>query len=414
MLFMFGRHGKMLVLFALIGFSFIAVFLLWKEGLLRSTASFALAALLIAAALLTRALMLPHKTYDYIDYLYKWVEYFRENGGLQALDAEIGNYNIPYLVILALFSYLDVSDLYLIKLLSIFFDIVLAYFAMRTVSLFTDSRAKSFAVFFTTLLLPAVVLNGAYWGQCDSIYAAFVLAAIFFALDKRPVLSVASAALAFSFKLQAVFFLPLYAVMLITGKLKIRHLLIFPAVYIAAVSPALIAGRSFFSTVALYFSQLDTVGSGLNYNSPSVFSFFSTVSDTALWSAVGISAALLLIAAACMFALFRRNRVTSLQLMQISLLFVIGIPFLLPHMHDRYFFMADILSVCYAFISRRRFSFPVLVSFASLLGYHAYLRMRYLLPMWYGASALVIVLLILIADLFFHTGTGGRKQEINC
>ena len=83
-------------------------------------------------------------------------------------------------------------------------------------------------------------------------------------------------------------------------------------------------------------------------------------------------------------------------------------------MHDRYFFLADVLSLCYAFILRRRFSFPVLVSFASLLGYYAYFRMRYLLPMWYGGGALVIVLLILIADLFFQTGTEGKKQEINC
>ena len=41
---------------------------------------------------------------------------------------------------------------------------------------------------------------------------------------------------------------------------------------------------------------------------------------------------------------------------------------------------------------------PVLCEFASLLGYHAYLRMRYLLPMSYGAVALVLVLL---AAVFF-------------
>ena len=36
---------------------------------------------------------------------------------------------------------------------------------------------------------------------------------------------------------------------------------------------------------------------------------------------------------------------------------------------------------------------PILCEFASLLGYHAYLKGRYLLPMSYGAAALAIVLI---------------------
>jgi hypothetical protein len=44
---------------------------------------------------------------------------------------------------------------------------------------------------------------------------------------------------------------------------------------------------------------------------------------------------------------------------------------------------------------------PVLVSFASLLGYHAYLKMRYFLPMSFGAVALLFVLLVLFFDLVF-------------
>ena len=398
----------MLVPFAFIILGLVALFLIWREGLLRSPLSFALAAALLAAALLPRALMLPHETADYTDFLSKWTEFFRENGGLRALDTEVGNYNIPYLVILALFSYLDISDLYLIKLLSIFFDVILSYFVMRIVSYFTDSRSKSLISFFIVLFLPTVILNGAYWGQCDSIYTAFAVAAVYFSLEDRPYLSIAAASLALAFKLQAVFILPLYAVMLITGKIRFRHLFVFPAVYVAAVSPALIAGRPLMGTVTLYFSQMGTVGSGLNYNSPSVFAFIQPGTDQALWSSIGISAALLLVAAVCAFALYRRNSFSSLQLLTASLLFAVGIPFLLPHMHERYFFMADVLTICYAFCVRRRFPVPVLVSFASLLGYHAYLKMRYLLPMWYGAASLFIVLIVLIFDLF-HKADPGYK-----
>ena len=45
----------------------------------------------------------------------------------------------------------------------------------------------------------------------------------------------------------------------------------------------------------------------------------------------------------------------------------------------------------------------LLCEFASLLGYHAYLRMRYLLPMADGALALIAALAILTAALVMET-----------
>ena len=67
-------------------------------------------------------------------------------------------------------------------------------------------------------------------------------------------------------------------------------------------------------------------------------------------------------------------------------------------MHDRYFFAADMLTLLLAVAAPEYLLLPVLCEFASLLGYHAYLRMRYLLPMSYGAVALALVLL---AAVFF-------------
>ena len=101
----------------------------------------------------------------------------------------IGNYNIPYLYFLAFFSYLPVKDLYLIKSLSIFFDIILAYSVCMTVSLFCNNRWLRICSFFAVLLWPTVILNGAYWGQCDSIYTSLALLGIYCALSDRPVRS---------------------------------------------------------------------------------------------------------------------------------------------------------------------------------------------------------------------------------
>ena len=48
------------------------------------------------------------------------------------------------------------------------------------------------------------------------------------------------------------------------------------------------------------------------------------------------------------------------------------------------------MSLLLAFLSPALLPLPFLCSFASLLGYHAYLRMRYLLPMRYGTVALCL------------------------
>ena len=80
-------------------------------------------------------------------------------------------------------------------------------------------------------------------------------------------------------------------------------------------------------------------------------------------------------------------------------LLVVAIPFFLPHMHDRYFFAADALTLALAAAWPQLVLPAVLCEFASLLGYHAYLRMRYLLPMADGALALIAALVILAAVL---------------
>lgn len=114
---------------------------------------------------------------------------------------------------------------------------------MSLTGLYTASRAKRLTAFFGVLFLPTVVLNGAYWGQCDSIYAAFALLGIYFALSRAPGgPGMACIAVSFAFKLQAVFIMPIFVVLLITGRVNIRHFFIFPAVYILLMLPAVAAG----------------------------------------------------------------------------------------------------------------------------------------------------------------------------
>lgn len=372
----------------------MALLLLYFDGLLKKPVQVLACAGLVAAAFVLRALFFSYETLDYQDFLARWVQYFRDNGGFAALKDSVGNYNVPYLYFLALFSYVDIYDLYLIKLLSTFFDVLLAFGAMRLTGLFTRSRARLLFVYFAVLFWPTVVLNSAVWGQCDSIYVALGLLAVYWAMDGRPVLGMAAMAASFAFKLQAVFIMPVFVLLLIARRVKLWHFLVFPAVYMLLMLPAVFAGRPVLDTITLYFDQMGTVGSALNYNSPSVYAFARSVADEALASRLGIAAAFALMLAVFGWFWWRRGSITNWALLGGALLLVVGIPFLLPHMHDRYFFCADILSLVFAVAAPVYFFLPLLCEFASLLGYHAYLKMRYLLQMHYGAGALAIVIVI--------------------
>ena len=389
-----------------------ALWLLRREGYLEKRGWAVTSLLLLFAAFAIRAVCFNYETLDYQNFLSRWVDFFRENGGFGALGKPVGNYNIPYLYFLALFSYDGGNDLYYIKLLSVFFDVVLAYASMKLVSRFKANRFARLGSFFAILFLPTVILNGALWGQCDSIYVALALLGIYLALDDRPVLSMVCMALSFGFKLQAVFIMPVYAVLWMYGKFNWKHFLVFPLTYVLLVLPAVLFGRPFMETLTLYFSQAGSIGDGLNYNSPSVFAVFRDVQNTALASKLGVFAAFALVLALLAFAFAKRAELSDRAVLGVALLFAIGIPFLLPHMHERYFFAADILTVILAFSAALQFSpAALLVQFASLLGYYAYLKMRYLLPMRYGSAALIMAFAISL--IYFILGFVGKNIKNN-
>lgn len=376
-----------------------ALYIPWRAGLIKNFGYLAITAFTLCLAFSLRVFYFDFRSGDYNDFLVHWVEYFRQNGGFAGLAQSVGNYNLPYLYFLALFSYIDINDLYLIKLLSVAFDVVLAFAVMKLTELFTDSPARRLAAFLITLLLPTVIINGAKWGQCDSIYTAFAALALWLVLADRPKASMVCMALSFGFKLQAVFIMPVYLVMLFAKKIRIRDLFVFPLAYVVLILPALIAGRPIADAFLLYYNQAETVGSGLNYNSPSIFSMISGSINAPAASAAGIAATFTFLFLIFLWTWHRRQNLTNEALLYTALLIVVGVPFLLPHMHDRYFFMSDVLTLLPAVLYAGALPIPLLASFASIICYYSYFNLQYICPLRWGAFALIGVILILAMHL---------------
>ena len=362
--------------------------LLLREGVADTRPRRITAAVLLTGAFALRFAVLDYETLDYQNFLTVWVDFFRRSGGIRAIGTPVGNYNIPYLFFLALCSYLDFPDLYLIKMFSVAFDVVLSWGCMKLVRHFDRRQNVALAAFLGALWLPTVFLNGALWGQCDVIYVSLAVVSLWAAFSGRSRLSLAMIALSFAFKLQAIFFCPVFLVLLVHKRIPWRQLWIVPATYVAAVSPAIIAGRDFLETVLLYFTQTDSIGTGLNYNSSSVYAFYRGGGNEAALARLGLGAAFIF-CGLLLWGLCRRKSVDDRTLLAAFTLCVICVPLLLPHMHDRYFFGADVMSLVLSLTALPLLPIVPLCSFASLLGYHAYLKMKFFLPMKYGAEALI-------------------------
>lgn len=361
-----------------------------------------LALLPVGLALLLRTLLLDHVTDDYVTFLSDWAAFFRENGGWAAVALPKGNYTAPYLYFLAAISYLPFYDLYLIKLFSILFDVILAWGGCRLVqALVPGDRYRGAATFCLLLLLPTVILNASAWAQCDAIYAALCLHGLAAGLEGRPRSSAFLAGLAFACKLQTVFLLPVWAVLWMSRRTRFRHLLWFPAACVLSVLPALALGKPLADVLGVYFGQAVEYSAYLTLNAPSLYALIPSNAqvNVALAARVGIFAAFVLVLGVLGWLLLRRRGLSRRAVFLAGVVFAIGIPLLLPHMHDRYFFLADVLTLTWACTDRRGVLPAVFTQIASLGAYHAYLLLRYAFPMGLGSILLLCALLFTLIFL---------------
>lgn len=75
-----------------------------------------------------------------------------------------------------------------------------------------------------------------------------------------------------------------------------------------------------------------------------------------------------------LFIFLRRHEaLKSEDLLDLSLIFCLLVPYLLPKMHERYFYLAEILSIVYAARYPRRFPAALVILLGGFLSYRSYL-----------------------------------------
>lgn len=337
---------------------------------------------------------------DYKMFFEPWVATLREaGGGIKGLSAEFEyvDYTTPYLTILSFISICPfLNTLLLMKLVSIFFDFVAAFAVMAIVYDRTKNMTYGILGYGALLMVPTVLTNGAMWAQCDIIFTSFVLWSLYFILKDKPAWSMAFYGIAFAFKLQTLFLAPLYVILWMKGKVKLKHFLFLPLMYVIGMIPSLLAGKSFWELISVYFfqanGQMDIYA--LSHKFPNIYqligtdSFLFEYADAGIWVTLG---ALMIL----MYCFARKQyEMNACLLLRMGMLLTMTVVFFLPHMHERYAILVDVMAIVYAFFDFRKLYIPVLTILCSFAGYTVYLAQNNIIPMY----VYTILFLLLMLD----------------
>ncbi len=361
-------------------------------------------------SLIIKINLITVETNDYRSFLSKWMTIIRENGGIRAIKENIGDYNTPYLIIMAILSYLPINDLIGIKIISIVFDYVLstAVFFIILELFKKDEKKYLYAStgFLLTTLLPTVLLNSGAWGQCDSIYTTFVLLSILFLLKEKHIRAFIFLGIAFSFKLQAIFILPLFILVYLSKKnYSLLYFLIIPITILIMCLPAIILGKSVVHCFSVYLTQTSEYSKYISMNFPSIYNIFmnagnnpNVLNNIQGLGIIGIGLTLLGFIIAADFIIRKNIILSNKSIIKIALLSIMFSTFMLPYMHDRYLYMADIISIVYFLIEKKGFFITIGINCLSLNNYICYLWLRLLCPFNIAGVIFAELVIILAID----------------
>jgi Gpi18-like mannosyltransferase len=365
-----------------------------------------------ALVLLVRISLLEFKSADYDTFTKVWYNTL-QSLGYTAFRGDFSNYNPPYLYVLYLVVRFlpNMSKVAAIKVPSIIMDFVCAAFVYKIIQLKTENKLVPLLGYMATLLAPVVILNSSFWGQADSIYTAGLLGCVYFLLVKRNWLALISFALAFVFKLQAIFLLPLLVILWLRHELSWKHFLVIPVVSFLAILPAWIVGRPLGSLLNVYASQADYY-SKLTQHAPNLYAWFPTGQELyrLLYpSGLAFGATVLLIFV--LVAVKGRARLSTALIVELAAFSTLLAPFVLPKMHQRYFFPADILSIVFSFFFPAYFYVALIINMVSFFSYQYFLFGPETVPMPILALVMLLMLAIQTRKLLLHLYTGEPEPQ---
>ncbi len=301
-----------------------------------------------------------------------WYRHFYRNGKASFANGSFSNYTPLYLYLLwvsRLFSnWFD--SIAAIKIIPTAFDFLSAFTILLMARIkFKDDKPYLFSAIF--FMLPTIMFNSTGWGQIDSLYTSFLLLCTYFLLKEKPIYALIMFSVAFSLKSQSIFLLPFLGILLLKGKIRWFHFLSVPIVYVVLAIPAAWMGRSWASIFSIYIGQVGQFHS-LSMSAPNLYVFVSdSFYEIGVWIGMGV---FLIVMTIWGWINWRANiSFDNRQIMLMALATLSLVPFVLPKMHDRYFYPADVFSFATIIFVPEMWFVPILYQLISSLSYSIFI-----------------------------------------
>ena len=344
-----------------------------KRGLNRMDLCYLAALTLIGLGI--RVILRVAITDDWLMYWDPWISDLKEMG-FSYLATDRYDYTPTFVYILWAISRLPINPMTAYKGLHCVLDFVAAGILGKMIWKVTGSKRKGILSYGLFLIVPTIWANSALWAQCDIIFMTFLLLCFYFLFEERPCIAMFFYGMAFVFKLQSLFIFPFLVILWVNKKVDLKHFLWIPALYFLSIVPAWIAGRPLMDLINIYMAQGAQDVWSLSIKWPNIYQiignqfFLLEYASAGTWLILGILMVILYAMAQ------KRYRITKEFIVQMALFFAILTPWFLPHMHERYGCVADILAIIYAMMNTKKFYFPlvqILVSFNSYMAYLSHL-----------------------------------------
>lgn len=283
---------------------------------------------------------------DYQECLAAWFDQLKEIGDITALSAYEGNYNYPYITILYFLTFVPVSSLYSIKMVSVLFDFleagVLAAAAMHAAE--SEKRYGMGLIAYALVLCnPLAVMNSGYLAQCEGIWTALGLLSFYLIIVKeKPGRGMFVFGMALTFKLQAIFILPILLIAYFyKKKFSILNLLWVPAAIEILCIPAIIGGCGWGSGFGKFFHLMGEYPF-MFYYYPNIWTFFQEAPYYVFGTVAVVFTFITLLLFAVLFV--KSGKKYAIQdYVQYAAWTAMTCSMLLPCMHERYNYMAEML-----------------------------------------------------------------------
>ena len=361
----------------------------------------------ILLAVIVRVLSLNIVSGDSYYFTMPWFRHIHEAANFGVFRENFYNYTPLYLYAFYAMDWIqklfgaNIYELYLIKSISIIFDILLAGIIGAWVKTYRPERALW--AFFIVLFSPSIFINSANWGQADVIYTTFLILSVFATIRGKLIWSGVWLGVALALKAQALFLLPFFVLLWFLKKIRLRDILLNAvlcvAIYIISITPALLAGRGFWDLLTIFSQQANYYQSLVLGGLPNLYQWIPN-EHYRYFSIIGLVFTAIFFFVLAMLAYTSKRTISTLVILQTALLSLLASPFFLPKMHERYMFSAEVMSIVLALYAPKYWWVALVINACSFLGYFPFLFGTTVILPSYLAFVVLAVIIYLVFEWY--------------